>query len=98
VSDDPILIYLCLQTEANWNRLDDSSTIIDPGTGKPVSFNDWQDMIDNGADDADVEDDRPTLFKRFVQTWAKSIQKEFATTLAISTPRSRSGAYPCHPC
>ncbi|KAJ2990088.1 hypothetical protein NUW58_g3130 [Xylaria curta] len=76
--------------EANWNRLDNSSMIIDPDTGKPISFNDWEDRIDHGADDDDVEDDRPTLFKTLVRIWARAIQREFATTLAISTPRSRS--------
>ncbi|KAI0856662.1 hypothetical protein F4860DRAFT_492290 [Xylaria cubensis] len=76
--------------EANWNRLDNSSMIIDPDTGKAISFNDWEDRIDRGADDDDVEDDRPTLFKTLVRTWARAIQREFATTLAISTPRSRS--------
>ncbi|GAW16200.1 hypothetical protein ANO14919_056230 [Xylariales sp. No.14919] len=73
--------------EANWNRFDDSSVIIDPDTGKPISFNDWQDMIDDGAD---ADDDRALLFTGFVRSWARSVQKEFATTLAISTPRSRS--------
>ncbi|KAI0185779.1 hypothetical protein EV127DRAFT_440628 [Xylaria flabelliformis] len=76
--------------EANWNRLDNSSMIIDPDTGKAISFNDWEDRIDRGADDDDIEDDRPTLFKTLVRIWARAIQREFATTLAISTPRSRS--------
>ncbi|KAI0543613.1 hypothetical protein F4679DRAFT_568059 [Xylaria curta] len=75
--------------EANWNRLDNSSMIIDPDTGKAISFNEWEDIIDRGADDDDVEDDRPTLFKTLVRIWARAIQREFATTLAISTPRSR---------
>ncbi|KAI8960767.1 hypothetical protein F5Y11DRAFT_367183 [Daldinia sp. FL1419] len=75
--------------EANWNRLDNSSMIIDPDTGNPISFNDWQDKVGDGDD----EDDRPALFKKLVQSWAKSIQKEFATTLAISTPRSISESY-----
>ena len=80
----------------DWNRLDNSSMIIDPDTGKSISFNEWEDIIDRGADDDDVEDDRPTLFKTLVRIWARAIQREFTTTLAISTPRSRYGEYLRH--